>query len=412
MDLKARHMNLSIISETISIPTFSISNSKSLHSLMLQHYLPIDHSSTKIVPNQFLDLKHLRMLSLSGSLMELPTNIGDLIHLRYLNLFDIGLEFELPPAIGNLLNLQTLRLFQCRVTRLPEEVGKLIHLRYLYADYGRLRWPKGIGRCTSLQTLKRIPCGSDDQYFQLRDFGNLNCLRDIFLTNLGTKEHLDEAREAQLQNKTALVDLSLFFRDDDTEGGQTHTDVLEALKPHPNLTSLLISYYRGPSISPSWMTSLVNLKKLHLRRSHYESLPNLGKLQSLEELVIGRSSSLKRLGPEFLGVEMVDSQLKMVPGTILFPKLKEIFFERAQSLREWDGVPGWTVNFPLKIMPRLQSLTLRDCSSLESLPDFLESTPLEYLSISGSQAMCESCKKETGRDWPKIRHVPNIYVTM
>ncbi|PON99933.1 NAD(P)-linked oxidoreductase superfamily protein [Trema orientale] len=102
----------------------------------------------------------------------------------------------------------------------------------------------------------------------------------------------------------------------------------------------------------------------------------------------------------------------MVPGTILFPKLKEIFFERAQSLREWDGVPGWTVNCPLKIMPRLQSLTLRDCSSLESLPDFLESTPLEYLSISGSQAMCESCKKETGRDWPKIRHVPNIYVTM
>ncbi|PON99930.1 LRR domain containing protein [Trema orientale] len=258
----------------------------------------------------------------------------------------------------------------------------------------------------------RIPTGSDNQYFQLRDFRNLNRLRDIYLTNLGTKEHVDEAKEAQLQNKTALTDLSLFFRDDDTEAGQTHTDVLEALKPHPNLTSLLISYYRGPSISPSWMTSLVNLKKLHLRRSHYESLPSLGKLQSLEELVIGRSSSLKRLGPEFLGVEIVHGQPILVPGTILFPKLKEIFIERASALCEWVGVPGWNVNYPLKIMPRLESLTLRRCSSLESLPDFLESTPLKYLSISGSQAMCESCKEETGKDWPKIRHVPRIYVTM
>ncbi|PON36975.1 LRR domain containing protein [Parasponia andersonii] len=258
----------------------------------------------------------------------------------------------------------------------------------------------------------RIPTGSDDQYFQLRDFRNLNCLRDIYLTDLGITEHVDEAKEAQLHNKAALIDLSLFFVYGDSEGGQTHTDVLEALKPHPNLKSLLISYYRGPSISPSWMTSLVNLKKLHLRRSHYESLPNLGKLQSLEELVIGRSSSLERLGPEFLGVEIVDGQPKMVPGTTLFPKLKEIFFERARSLREWNGVPGWSVDCPLKIMPRLQSLTLRFCSSLESLPDFLESTPLKYLSISGSQAMCESCKEETGRDWPKIRHVPNIYVTM
>ncbi|PON99918.1 LRR domain containing protein [Trema orientale] len=106
----------------------------------------------------------------------------------------------------------------------------------------------------------------------------MNSLCDIHLDDLGREEQLEEAKEAQLHNKTALVSLSLFFNDDDTKM-EIHENILEALQPHDTLKSLVISGYCGRSISPSWMVSLINLRKLLLRRSNdYETLPPLGKL--------------------------------------------------------------------------------------------------------------------------------------
>lgn len=407
MDLNARHLNLKIFQMIDFLIT--ISNKKNLHSLMIWYQV----RAPSYVPDRFLDLKCLRTLSLSGYVIQLPSNIGELTHLRYLSLFDIRDKFmTLPTSIGNLFNLQTLRLLDCRVAELPEEVGKLINLRHLNVSYVGMIWPRGVGRLRNLQLLKKITVSLTNENFQLQDLRNLNSLRDIHLEQLGTEEHVEGAIQAQLHHKTNLVCLSLVFESQENNV-EILTKVLEALQPHQNLEFLVLSDYCGRFISHSWIISLNNLKRLFIRRCHnYETLPPLGKLRSLESLDICRSDSLKKLGPEFLGIEIDtsgDGGKSCISGT-LFPKLKQLRIDVAPSLCEWIDIPGWTGNGPLKIMPRLESLFLNECSVLESLPDFLQATPLKHLTICGSAALRRSCKKETGKDWPKICHAPNIKI--
>ncbi|KAI5337434.1 hypothetical protein L3X38_016705 [Prunus dulcis] len=79
-------------------------------------------------------VKCLRTLNLShNSLKEVPNEVGELTHLRYLDLsynYDL---MKLPNTMCNLINLQTLRLIYCWALEiLPEGMRKLINLRHLH----------------------------------------------------------------------------------------------------------------------------------------------------------------------------------------------------------------------------------------------------------------------------------------
>uniref|UniRef100_A0A803Q9L1 Uncharacterized protein n=1 Tax=Cannabis sativa TaxID=3483 RepID=A0A803Q9L1_CANSA len=405
VELNIRHLNL--IHVSLAIPTFSnLKKKKNLHTLMVRCDLGC------MVPGEHL--RCLKTLILKGELMKLPTNIGDLIHLRYISI-DSGIEImiNVPPTIGNLLNLQTLKFFS-RIKELPEEVGKLTNLRHLLLSEGGTETRQSsIGKLTSLQTLE-----NRDQRFwafkknrmtmEVRDFRNLNNLRKIWLEGLGREEHKEEAKEAQLHNKTSLVHLHLIF--DFNSEMETHEIVLETLRPHENLQYLRIEGYLGGSFSPSWMVSLINMRSLCLYECvNYNKMPPLGKLPCLESLYIQWSRGLKKMGAEFLGVEIYDNT-SSATELLLFPKLKQLQIKNADSLKEWVGVVGWKMNGPLKIMPFLETLQLTGCLVLESLPDFLESTPLKNLEIRRCDILENTCKRETGDDWPKICHVPNIII--
>ncbi|KAM6554723.1 hypothetical protein CsatB_015485 [Cannabis sativa] len=405
VELNIRHLNL--IHVSLAIPTFSnLKKKKNLHTLMVRCDLGC------MVPGEHL--RCLKTLILKGELMKLPTNIGDLIHLRYVSI-DSGIEImiNVPPTIGNLLNLQTLKFFS-RIKELPEEVGKLTNLRHLLLSEGGTETRQSsIGKLTSLQTLE-----NRDQRFwafkknrmtmEVRDFRNLNNLRKIWLEGLGREEHKEEAKEAQLHNKTSLVHLHLIF--DFNSEMETHEIVLETLQPHENLQYLRIEGYLGGSFSPSWMVSLINMRSLCLYECvNYNKMPPLGKLPCLESLYIQWSRGLEKMGAEFLGVEIYDNT-SSATELLLFPKLKQLQIKNADSLKEWVGVVGWKMNGPLKIMPSLETLQLTGCLVLESLPDFLESTPLKNLEIRRCDILENTCKRETGDDWPKICHVPNIII--
>ncbi|XP_071721960.1 putative disease resistance RPP13-like protein 1 [Rutidosis leptorrhynchoides] len=99
--------------------------------LPLPRYLPYGESSE--TNNVHLNwLPKLRVLSLNGYyITKLPHSIGDLKHLRYLDLSMTGITC-LPKEVCLLYNLQTLILKDCsRLERLPSKIGNLTYLRYL-----------------------------------------------------------------------------------------------------------------------------------------------------------------------------------------------------------------------------------------------------------------------------------------
>ncbi|XP_062076924.1 putative disease resistance protein RGA1 [Humulus lupulus] len=414
IDLSVRHLHLINVSPVI--PAFSNLKKKNLHTLIVKcdtKCMVLKKSSTFMFPHELLDLRCLRTLILRGESMELPSNIGDLTHLRYFSFYS-DIIINVPPTIGNLFNLQTLKFF-CLIVELPKEVGQLINLRHLHVSQGCiLSWPKNISNLTRLQTLgnERSNLYSIQNMIEVRDIQNLNNLRKICLEGLGREKHREEAKEAQLQKKTTLEHLTMSFNGDDTKK-ETHEIVLETLEPHIDLKSLYIFCYSGQSISPSWMMSLINLRSLVLTQCHhYETLPPLGKLPCLKLLNISNSHGLKKMGPEFLGVKINNGgeESKSTDIESLFPKLKQLVIYDANSLKEWVGVSGWKMNGPLKIMPSLETLEVSSCTNLETLPDFLESTPLKKLIIYRCWILQNFCQRETGKYWPKIRHVPNIDV--
>ncbi|BBG99093.1 Disease resistance protein TIR-NBS-LRR class family [Prunus dulcis] len=186
------------------------------------------------------------MLNLShNSLKEVPNEVGELAHLRYLDLSYNHDLMKLPDTMCNLINLQTLRLFGCNnLERLPEAMGKLINLQHLHVmDCNDLKLPKGIARLTSLRTLDEVHIHGDDDVdnnkealFELSDLRNMDQLRGSFLIEF--KNDLKDARQAEkghLVNKNCLVSLELSFFSDMWQSNPIHEETLNALQPSPNL---------------------------------------------------------------------------------------------------------------------------------------------------------------------------------
>ena len=150
-----------------------------------------------------------------------------------------------------------------------------------------------------------------------------------------------------------------------------------------------------------------------------EFVPPLGRLESLEVLVIYKWLSVKKVGVEFLGIDgTIETKTSSSP-LILFPSLKRLEFEYMPMWEEWEGMTGWSEEEDsqktITIMPCLSSLRIIDCHVLKTLPNFLRNTPLKELIIEVGvifnflAPVAQGCRKGRG-EWPKISHIPNIKV--
>ncbi|KAL4601002.1 hypothetical protein ACB092_11G240400 [Castanea dentata] len=205
-------------------------------------------------------------------------------------------------------------------------------------------------------------------------------------------------------------------------------------EPLPNLSNLVSLSCRGP-LPQEWQ-GLKSLQSLEIKWcSKLKSLPEgMGGLTSLQTLVICRCPKLKSL-PE--GIQGLTSLQTLGIGNC--PKLKSLpegiqGLTSLQTLEIWDcpklkslpeGIQGLTSLQTLEIWgcPKLKSLpegiqgltslqTLRiwDCPKLKSLPEGIQGlTSLNALVIYGCPILLKRCKRETGEDWPKISHIPNLY---
>ena len=173
------------------------------------------------------------------------------------------------------------------------------------------------------------------------------------------------AKKATLKNKKNLFGMDLWF-----SGVATYNKdgaVLEALQPPPNLKSLGIFYFRGISL-PHWMAAMKQLRHLMLSDcSGCEVLPSLGKLPLLESLEIRNMINVRKVGPEFFGIESDHSDISKK----VFPKLKKLSFHNLTNWEEWDEITRRGDN--VTIMPKLSSLSIVKCTKIRALPDYIKS---------------------------------------
>ena len=124
-------------------------------------------------------------------------------------------------------------------------------------------------------------------------------------------------------------------------------------------------------------------------------------------------SSVKRLGNEFLGIAEDDQARADQAETAssifrdtAFPSLETLEFLNMGNWEEWDDCE---ITGGKTIMPRLRHLSIIRSPELKALPDYiLGSTSLDKLRINRSHHLNNRYNNETGPDWPKISHIPNI----
>ncbi|CAL2238235.1 unnamed protein product [Prunus armeniaca] len=375
-------------------------------SLKQNRYYEEFYVSKKVLQHLLPSLRCLRVLSLSRyqNVIELPDSIGNLIHLRYLDLSHTAIErlpgvlcnlhnlqtlllsncsslLELPADIRKLINLQKLTLASCSsLTKLPAGMGELINLHHLDVSGTKIEeMPVQMGRLKSLRQLTTFVVGrsAGSSIGELREFPQLQ--GKLAILKLQNVADARDALQANLKDKKDLKELELAWGAEDADDSQKEKDVLDKLHPCMNIEILTIRFYGGTNF-PNWLgdSSFSNLQVMHLSDCSYcWSLPPVGRLPSLKELCIERMKSVKMIGVEFYGRN----------GASLiqpFQSLEKLKFMEMAEWEEW--VPSASGSEYGPDFPRLQELILANCPKLSrSLPCHLPC--LKKLTVSGCEVL-------------------------
>ncbi|KAF7116186.1 hypothetical protein RHSIM_RhsimUnG0035900 [Rhododendron simsii] len=323
---------------------------------------------TSDVPLHLLPgLKCLRVLSLRRyGICELPGSIGDLKHVRFLDL-SCALIATLPESISTLYNLQTLILIDCKnLSKLPATTSNLINLRHLDVTgaHSLQEMPPKIGELTCLQTLSNfIVC--QDEGSTINELKNLIHLRGTLCIS-GLENVVDalEASRANLKDKQGLDVLLMKWSNisDNSCNGSVESNVLDKLRPHINLKELTIIGYHGLAF-PTWVGNSLFCNMVSLKFKNCEnciSLPLLGQLPSLENLHIEGMKAVENIGLEFYGLGCSNP----------FPSLQILTLE---DMPEWQDWSHFGVEEKAQAFIRLSELSIKGCPKLlgklpENLP--------------------------------------------
>ncbi|KAL5805299.1 hypothetical protein ACOSQ3_032099 [Xanthoceras sorbifolium] len=210
-----------------------------------------------------------------------------------------------------------------------------------------------------------------------------------------------------------------------------------------NLTSLkelTISRFRKLKCLPTELFSLIALETLRIWDcDEFESFPEQGMeglkclkyltlgycrkftsltegiqhLSCLETLTIWRCPELVALpdGIKFLTslhkLQLLGStKLVVLPEALRYvPALQSLWIDECPNLA---SLPHW-----LGDLTSLQTLRIRYCEKLTSLPASIQGLKnLQELYIKRCPELVKRCEKETGEDWYKISHIPDVYLVV
>ncbi|XP_062230129.1 putative disease resistance protein At3g14460 [Phragmites australis] len=324
-------------------------------------------------------LKSVRVLDISGCCFEkLPDAVNRLIHLRYLG---ISRTYYPLPQEMTMYHLQALfvQYHSCCSLReygnplkgrvknvaghfhLPESINKLINLTHVHVEKAYVLM------LSSTHILPSVECAGefhvDEEEGSLVGLKDLKKLRgQLTIMSLDKVKNKVEASKAHLHLKEHITKLELQWGSSKCASSTKRGfEVLDALKPHPDLEELTISGYPGAR-SPSWLEScwLSRVQLICLRDcGRLEVLPPLGNLPLLKTLEVRRMEKLKTLGREFFGYAG-------------FPSLESLLLELLPKL-EWCLVDND------QVFHNLRHLSVAGCPELRAYPTYPRT--LEHIAI-------------------------------
>ncbi|XP_074291075.1 putative disease resistance protein RGA1 [Silene latifolia] len=340
----------------------------------------------------------LRSLDLSDLRAEIiPESIGELFHLRYLNLSGSTMLNALPASITKLVNLQTLDLSNCSsLQKLPKDLSKLLDLSTLnLTNCGNLSdMPLGMGLLTRLQTLGLFVVGresSEGKYCfrgleDLRSMSNLNGFLEVRIWVHDNPNYVkeDHNKGGYLRNKERLKKIDIEFRfgvrECQTLQSEQATSLLEEMQPQPDLMQLKLEGYNG-ELLPKWLRREDNSGLLHLpnlvslsisRCILLRCLTSLGELPQLKYLTIEKLPNVEYM----VNNVQPDQEHGLGEGSTLFSRLERLVINDLSKLKGWwPGLcPGvqkkkhLIVSKPAPYFPKLREMEIRYCPMFTSVP--------------------------------------------
>ncbi|KAL3844910.1 hypothetical protein ACJIZ3_002313 [Penstemon smallii] len=250
-----------------------------------------------------------------------------------------------------------------------------------------------------LPTIKELHISSNNNASFLSSTMFLTSLTSLILCNMS---EIDILPGGVFQNHKALESLQICLSSIRT----LSVDNLYALK------SLHLCGCSNLEVIPEGLNSVESL-----------SIMSCDRLLSFPATILQGSSSLRSLsiqnckklinplsGPLERSPTLQDLLINGCPEMKYIPKsMQQLSGLRELCIWHCEGLcslPNW-----LGSLQSLSRLKIRYCKNLKSLPDGLRSLKsLRVLEIEGCPILLKRCKKSKGKDWPKISHIPKIYI--
>ncbi|KAL5567358.1 hypothetical protein UlMin_030522 [Ulmus minor] len=276
----------------------------------------------------------------SGGL-QIPEEIGNLIHLRVVSFKGFGLLLPLPPSMVNLRCLQTLDL---RIISYPYQImdsiflqsmnvlSKFDHLRHLYLPKFFSLPENGLrlqlGNLRSLETLVNFDTG----YCGLDDWSQLTKLTRLSIT---TRQDLEAINPASNLQSLSVKAVNLNWKDN------------RFLSSYPQIQKLKLRAMVLNSLENRFFPNPVKLT-LEFTFLTVDTMPILGKLSKLRILALSNNDYNGKI---------------MVCCKDSFPQLESLSLDNLWGLEEWRVEEG--------ALSKLCRLEIYGCEDLKSYPDGL-----------------------------------------
>ncbi|XP_077225755.1 receptor kinase-like protein Xa21 [Tasmannia lanceolata] len=297
----------------------SLSNCSNLNELSIQ-----SNHFVGLFPNSIANLStHLYWLSIGQNQISgnIPSQIGNLINLENLGLYETFITGSIPTSIGMLQNLQQLYLGDNKLSeKIPYNIGNITRLTTLDLGFNNLQGtiPLSLANCTELLALSlsrnNLHGTIPKQIIGLSSLSKLLALSQNFFTgslpsdvgNLQILEQLDVSQNKLSGEIPSTLANCKSMRQLYMQGNAFRGDVSSVFTTLTSIEALDLSYNNFSGKIPKYLEGFKFLQYLNLSFNNFE-----GEVQ--KQGVFGNASAISVMGNDNLCGGILELKLPTCP---------------------------------------------------------------------------------------------------